>query len=304
MRRHPDRVRIGSSPVVVGGDASLDISARLARRLGAPHISCKVRTFSDGESKITQSRPVPRASAAIVVQSTHPPVDSNLLRALSLVSAATRTSRRVIAVVPYMGYARQDRAFLAGELVSIREIARLFAGAGAAAMVIVDMHSTEGLGHFGIPTVNVEAAPAIAAHLARMRMKHRIIVSPDAGAKKRAEMFARELGCDTLVLSKKRNRRTGSVRITTRSAPGVAGRDVILVDDMVSTGSSIIKAAAFLQSHKCGRIHVACTHGLLIDGARSKMEMAGITSIISTNTIMGSTSAIDVSGLIAKVLVS
>lgn len=303
MKKAPRTIRVGASPVVIGGDASLDISVRLARRLKAPHISCKVRVFSDGESKIMKSRPIPKGSTAIVVQSTHNPVDTNLLRALLLVSAASRVSRRVIAVVPYMGYARQDREFLAGEIVSIREIAKLFAGAGAHAMVVVDMHSQMGLGHFTIPIVNVESAPAIARHFAKMKMKDKIVVSPDAGAKVRAAEFARQLGCDLVVLSKKRDRKTGSVKITTRQAPAVKGRDVILIDDMISTGSSIIKAATFLKSHGCGRVHVACTHGLYIDNARSKMKRAGIASIVSTNTIPGPASIVDVSELVSKVLV-
>lgn len=303
MRLAPRKIRIGSSPVVIGGDASTDISIRLARRLHAPHISCKVRVFSDGESKATLSRPIPKGSTAIVVQSTHQPVDSNLIHALTLVSAASSASRRVIAVIPYMGYARQDRAFLAGEIITIKEIAHLFAGAGAHAIVVVDMHSVEGLAHFKIPIVNVQAAPSIALHFTKMRMKNRIVVSPDAGAKKRATMFARELGCDILVLSKKRNRKTGSVKITTREASAVSGRDVIIIDDMINTGSSIIKAAAFLKSHGCGNIHVACTHGLLIDNARSKMKRAGVTSIVSTNTISGATSLVDVSEIVSKTLV-
>lgn len=302
MRAAVRKIRVGASPVVIGGDASSDMSRRLARRLGAPHISCKVRAFSDGESKITQSRPIPRGSTAIVVQSTHPPVDSNLVRALTLVSAASTLARRVIAVVPYMGYARQDRAFLAGEIVTIKEVAHLFACAGARAMVAVDMHSREGIGHFGIPIANVGASPAIAAHFANMRMKHKIVVSPDTGAKARAKDLARQLECDTLVLSKKRNRKTGSVKITTRTAPDLSGRDAIIIDDMINTGSSIIKAAAFLKSHGCGRIYAACTHGILTGDARSKMKKGGITNIVSTNTIPGPAALVDVSALVASAL--
>lgn len=302
MRLKPRKIRIGAAPVVIGGDGSTDISLRLARRLHAPHISCKVRTFSDGESKITLSRTIPKCSAIIIVQSTHMPVDSNFIRALTLVSSCAAT-RRVIAVIPYMGYARQDRTFLAREIVTIKEIARLFAAAGTHAIVIVDMHSAQGLQYFGIPAINISAAPALAAYFAKMRMNNRLVVSPDAGAKSRAIMFAREIGCDTLILSKKRDRKTGSVRITTRKATLVRERDVILIDDIISTGSSIAKATAFLKSHGCRRVYVACTHALLTGDAHSKLKRAGVTSIVSTNTIPGSTSIVDVSGLVAQTLV-
>lgn len=320
MSRPRARIRIGSAPLVIGSPEPGSLSHRLARRLSlrssrtrgahartssldcVPHIPYSVRMFDDGESKITLRGDVQRGSTAIVVQSTGPPVDTNLVRALALISAAHRRARRVIAVVPYMGYARQDRAFLAGEIVTMATVARLFASAGASAIAAVDMHSAEGLRHFDIPAVNIPAAPALAAHFARMRTKDVITVSPDAGAKDRATAFARDLGCDTLVLEKRRNRRTGRVKIMTRDATAARGRDVIIIDDMISTGSSIAKAAAFLKSHGCARIHAACTHALLVGNARSAMRRAGISSITSTNTVPGPTAKVDVSELIAQAL--
>lgn len=300
MRRRA--VRAPPPRVVIGGPASAPLARRLARRLRAPYVGVSAREFSDGESRLSLRRAVPRGSTAVVVESTHPPVDTNLVHALTLVSAAASAARRAVAVIPYLGYARQDRAFLSGEVVTIREVARLLEGAGAAGLVSVDMHSEEARAHFGIPAVSVPAAPALAAHFAAMRMRDRIVVSPDAGGERRAALFARELGCESAALGKRRDRRTGATSVTTRAAPRVSGRDVILVDDMISTGGSISSAAGFLKSHGCARVHAACTHALLIGDARRRMRRAGISSIVATNTVPGAAAAVDVSGLIAAAL--
>ena len=300
MRR--DSLRAAGPLTVIGGPASSELARRIARRLRATYVGTTLRAFSDGESRLTLRAAIPRGSTAIVVQSTHPPVDTNLLHALTLVSAVASSARRTIAVVPYMGYARQDRAFLSGELVTMREIARLLRAAGAAGLLTVDLHSEAARSHFGIRALSVPAAPVLAAYFASMRMRDRLVVSPDAGGEQRAALFARELGCDMIALSKKRDRRTGEVKITTRRAAGVSGRDVILVDDMISTGGSISRAAEFLKSSGCARVYAACTHALLIGTARARMRRAGISKVIATNTIPGSVDVVDVSGLLADAL--
>jgi len=287
---------------VIGGPSSEGLARRLARRLRAQYVGVTARAFSDGESRLSLRRAIPRDSTAIVVESTHPPVDTNLVHALTLVSAAASAARRAVAVIPYLGYARQDRAFLSGEVVTIREIARLLAGAGAAGLVSVDIHSEAARAHFAIPAVSAPAAPALAAHFAAMRMRDRIVVSPDAGGAQRAALLARELGCESFALQKRRDRRTGATSVTARGAPAVSGRDVILVDDMISTGGSISDAAALLRSRGCARVHAACTHALLVGDARRRMRRAGISSIVATNTVPGPAAAVDVSGEIAAAL--
>jgi ribose-phosphate pyrophosphokinase len=127
-------------------------------------------------------------------------------------------------------------------------------------------------------------------------------VSPDLGGAARAEEFAKFYGTDFIALKKQRDRKTGKVEIMTSDLDGVRGRDLVLVDDMISTGGSIVKATEFLKRQKCGRVYVACTHALLIDNAERKIRKAGISGIISTNTIPGNTSVVDVSGIIAKAI--
>ncbi len=288
------------SVTVLGGKASEDLARKLAKKLKASFVSTELRVFPDGESKITLSAK-PKGKI-IVVNSTYPPVDSNLMQTISLISKARQFSSQVVCAIPYMGYARQDREFLPGEIVTLSVIAKLLASAGASKIIVVDMHSMLGLKHFKIPIKNVSAVPELANHLKKLRLKNPLVVSPDLGGKERAKEFAKYYGTDYIALQKQRDRKTGKVQIMTNSLDEVEGRDLVLVDDMISTGGSIVKATQFLKKQKCGKVFVACTHALLIDNAEKKIRKSGVSAIISANTIPGNTSIVDVSGVIAKAI--
>ncbi|MDA7941104.1 MAG: ribose-phosphate diphosphokinase [Nitrosopumilus sp.] len=267
----------------------------MARRLGARHATYSTRTFPDGETKLTLRGRI--TGHAVVVRTSHPGADSALLQALTLVSRAAGEARRVTAVIPYMGYARQDRQFLAGELVTMRHVGRLLRCAGASRVVVVDIHSGEALRCLRGGR-NVSAVPALAAHVIKMGLRDPVAVSPDAGGARRAAHFAREAGCGLLVLGKKRDRRTGRVSVSA-DARDMAGRDAVIVDDMISTGGSVAAAARLLRGAGCRRVHAACTHALLVGGARAAMRRAGVSSIIGANTVPGPASVVDVSGAVA-----
>jgi len=285
---------------VIAGSASKDLGKRIARRLKAPYVEAKTRVFPDGESKITFGR-IPKNSVVLVVQSTYPPVDTNLLQALSIISQARNVSSKIYAVLPYMGYARQDRQFLSGEVVTMSIVARMLQAAGAKKIVVVDIHSKIALNHFKIPKENVSAIPELAKYFKKMKLKNALVVSPDMGGTLRAKKFAALLNTDFIALKKSRNRKTGKVLIQS-SKVDVRGKDLILVDDIISTGSSIVKAAQFLKRQRCKRVFVACTHGLFVDDAEKRIKKAGVARIISTNTIPRNTSKVDVSGVIAESL--
>jgi ribose-phosphate pyrophosphokinase len=282
---------------VIAGNASKDLGKRIARRLKAPYVEAKTRVFPDGESKITFGR-IPKNSTILVVQSTYPPVDTNLLQALSIISQARNVSSKIYAIIPYMGYARQDRQFLSGEVVTMSIVARMLKSAGAKKIVVVDIHSKIALNHFKIPKENVSAIPELAKYFKRMKLKDALVVSPDMGGALRAKKFAGLLQTNFIALKKSRNRNTGKVVIQS-SKVDVRGKDLILVDDIISTGGSIVKAAQFLKKQKCKRVFVACTHGLFVEGAEKKIKNAGVSRIISTNTIPRNTSKVDISGVIA-----
>jgi len=283
---------------VIGGGASKDLAKRLARKLKAVYIETETKIFPDGESKITL-RKIPKKSVILVVQSTYPPVDTNLLQALSIISQVRKISSRTFAIIPYMGYARQDKQFLSGEVITMSVVAKMLQSAGAKKVIVVDIHSNTALNHFNIPTENVSAIPELANYFKKLNLKNPLVVSPDVGGSSRSKKFASLLKTDFIVLKKHRDRKTGRVSIQTAKVD-VQGKDLILVDDIISTGGSIIKAAQFLKKQKCKRVFVACTHGLLVEGAEKKIRKAGVSRIISTNTIPGNTSKVDVSGILAK----
>ena len=283
---------------VIGGGASKDLARRLARRLRAVYIETETKIFPDGESKITLQK-IPKKSVILVVQSTYPPVDTNMLQSLSIISQVRKISSRTYAIIPYMGYARQDKQFLSGEVITMSVVAKMLQSAGAKKVIVVDIHSNTALNHFNIPTENISAIPELAKYFKKLNLKNPLVVSPDAGGSSRSKKFASLLKSDFIVLKKHRDRKTGRVSIQTTKAD-VQGKDLIIVDDMISTGGSVIKAAQFLKKQKCKRVFVACTHGLLVGDAEKKIRKAGVSRIISTNTIPGNTSKVDVSGILAK----
>jgi len=283
---------------VIGGGASKDLAKRLAQKLKAVYIQTETKIFPDGESKITL-RKIPKKSVILVVQSTYPPVDTNLLQALSIISQVRKISSRTFAIIPYMGYARQDKQFLSGEVITMSVVAKMLQSAGAKKVIVVDIHSNTALNHFNIPTENISAVPELANYFKKLNLKNPLVVSPDVGGSSRSKKFASLLKTDFIVLKKHRDRKTGRVSIQTAKVD-VQGKDLILVDDIISTGDSIIKAAQFLKKQKCKRVFVACTHGLLVEDAEKKIRKAGVSRIISTNTIPGNTSKVDVSGILAK----
>ena len=285
---------------VIGGDASSDLAKRIAKKLKSPYIKTEKKVFPDGESKITIKQ-IPKKSIVIVVQSTYPPVDSNLLELLSIVSKVQKFSSKVYAVIPYMGYARQDREFLGGEIVTIGVIGKLLKSAGVKKVLTVDIHSKLALKELKISSENISAMEVLVKHFKKMKMKDPLVVSPDLGGKERAEKFAKLLKTEFIALKKHRDRKTGKVNILSGKV-NVQNRDLILVDDMISTGGSIVKATQFLKKQKCKRVFVACTHALLVNEAAKKIKNAGVSQIISTNTIPGESSKVDVSKVISDAL--
>jgi len=285
---------------VIAGKSSEDLAKKLSRKIKANLVRSEVRIFDDGESKITLNGEISK-KRAIVVQSIYPPVDTNLIQALSLISKAKETSSEVIAVIPYMGYARQDREFLPGEIITMKVLGKLFKGAGASKIIVVDIHSMVGFKHFKLKTKNVSAIPEFVQYIKKLSLKNPLVVSPDQGGIQRAKEFAKELGSEYIALEKTRDRKTGRVQIKTKNID-VANRDLILVDDMISSGGSIVKATQFLKKQNCKKVYVACTHALLMNDAEKRIKKAGVTKIFSANTIPGKTSIVDISNAIAKAI--
>ena len=287
---------------VISGKASEDLAKKIATKMKGKYLKSELRIFPDGESKITLTGKL-KNGKIVVVQSTYPPVDSNLIQALSLVSKARKYSSQVYAVIPYLGYARQDKEFLPGEVITMSLVANMFKAAGATKVIVVDIHSKMALNHFKIPAKNVSAISELVKYFKKSKLKNPLVVSPDLGGITRARDFAKLLGTKFIALKKHRDRKTGKIEIRSANQKQVKGRDLILVDDMISTGGSIVKAAEFLKKQKCRNIYAACTHALLMGDAEIRIRKAGVSKIISTNTIPGRTSVVDVSPVVSKAIV-
>jgi ribose-phosphate pyrophosphokinase len=284
---------------VVAGPGSFDLAKNIAKRLGAQLTVASLRIFSDGESNIKLGKV---GKNCVIVQSTHPPTDTHLIQLLMMAKKCTDDgAQHVCGVIPYLGYARQDRAFLEGEVVSIGLVAKLFETAGLKHIITVDIHSQLAMSYFA-SIQNISSVPLLADYASKMKLRDPIAVSPDAGGTNRAKEFARHLNIDVIVLKKSRHRVTGEVTVDEKLHMDISKRDAIVIDDIISSGGSIIKAAEVLHKKGVGKIYAMCTHALLIRDAAQKIKSAGVEDIISTNSVPGEYSKVEISPEIASAL--
>ena len=284
---------------VVAGPGSFDLAKNIAKRLGARLTMASLRIFSDGESNIKLGKV---GKNCVIVQSTHPPTDTHLIQLLMMAKKCTDDgAQHLCAVIPYLGYARQDRAFLEGEVVSIGLVAKLFETTGIEHIITVDIHSQLAMSYFA-SIQNVSSVPLLADYASKMKLRDPIAVSPDAGGTNRAKEFARQLDIDVIVLKKSRHRVTGEVTVDEKLNMDVSKRDAIVIDDIISSGGSIIKAAQVLHKKGVGKIYAMCSHALLIRDAAQKIKSAGVQEIISTNSVPGEYSKVEISPEIASAL--
>jgi len=288
-----------SNWTVAAGPASLDIATNLSVKLGATLLTIEVTDFPDGESKIRVGDDV-RNKRVIVVQSTYPPVDKHLMQLLVLCHKLSEDGADVFCAVPYLGYARQDREFLSGEVVTMGVIARLMRSVGIKRLVTVDIHSVKALGLFSFPVYSTSSIPLLAEYIGKNSdLQKPIAVSPDFGSSTRVEAFSAVLKCEHVSFKKSRDRKTGEVS-TEEQSLDLKGRDAIIIDDMISTGASVAKCANLLKKYGASRIIAACAHAVLIGGAADKIMSAGVDELITTNTIPSKYSKVDVSPLLAS----
>jgi ribose-phosphate pyrophosphokinase len=284
---------------VVTGTGSLDLASNIAKRLQAELAVASLRIFSDGESSIRLGKV---RKNCIIVQSTHPPTDRHLMQLLMMTKKCVDDGAQdICAVVPYLAYARQDRAFLEGEVVSIGLVAKLFEIVGLNHIITVDIHSQLAMSYFQ-SIQNVSSVRLLADYARDMKLRDPIAVSPDEGGSKRAKEFARHLNIDSISLKKSRHRLTGEVTIDENVDIDLSKRDAILIDDIISSGSSIVKAAQVLRKARVGKIYAMCAHALLIQDAAEKIKSAGIHDIIATNSVTGEYSKVELSPEIVSVL--
>jgi ribose-phosphate pyrophosphokinase len=292
--------------VVIAGPASLDLAKSISKNLNVKFIETELKLFADGESKIRI--PSVDKKHCIIVQSLYPPIDRHIIQLFMIIHKCKRdNASKITVIIPYMAYARQDKIFLEGEIISISLLAELIQNCGTTEIITVDIHNEQSLSYFSITIKNISAIPILAEHLKNNKIidiEKSIIVSPDEGGKKRAEKVAELLKLQILCLKKKRDRKTGLVSVEENLGLVVEGRDAILIDDMISTGGSIVKACQVLKKHKIRNIIVLCTHAIFLDNAFEKIMNAGVKEIISTNSIPNICAKVDLAPILSDVVLN
>lgn len=292
--------------IIIGGSSTNGIDESLSLILSLPLIKVEHKVFPDGESYIRIPQPQKiQGEDVVVVQSTHYPQDKNLLELLLTIEAIKDFgANRIIAVVPYLAYARQDKRFREGEALSIKTVLRSIRNAGADVLITVEPHKAEELDHFRGETRIVYPEPLLADEIAKIT-KDPFILSPDVGALFRAKMVAEKLNCDYTYIEKERNRVTGEITAKNIPRENLEGKDVIIVDDIISTGGTTAQAAKIAYSLGARSVIAAASHVLMIGDAKKKLEESQVKVIIGTNTVpkaIENMIYIDVSKLIAEKL--
>ncbi len=271
----------------------------MAEKLGLPLLAAEFKVFGDGESKFTLNEKV-EGKSIFVVQSTYPPVDQHMFQLFLASHQLSEAGAKVTAVVPYLAYARQDKEFLPGEGVTLGVVAHQMRSVGVRRLVTVDIHSAEGLALFSFPTYSVSAIPSLVEYAkAKLDLKDPVVISPDFGGSKRTEAFARLYGAKFLQLSKTRDRTTGGVSVKD-SKLEVTGKEVVIVDDIISAGDTVKAAAEAVIRQGAKKALAFCVHGLFVGDAFQKLEKTSVGPIVCSNTVPGKFSKVDVSDALAS----
>ncbi len=270
--------------VLLSGTASLHLAEKISQRLKKSLGSVELRRFSDGEIFV-QIRENVRGRDVYVIQSTSRPVNETLMEFLVMIDALKRASAREIsAVVPYYGYARQDRKVSPRTPISAKLVADLFVAAGATRMVSMDLHAGQIQGFFNIPFDNLFASPVILDHFKKMPdCKEFVIVSPDTGGLERARQLAERLDATVAVIDK---RRIGPNMAQAMNVVGeVSQKTVVILDDMIDTAGTLVQAAEAVFKHGAKKVFAAATHGVLSGVAIDRIEKSQIEKVIVTDTL-------------------
>ena len=268
---------------LITGNACPDLASDIADELNVQLTSAKVDRFPDGEIDVQIDANV-RGSDVFLVQSTSPPVNDNLMELLILIDAARRASAsRITAVIPYFGYARKDRKDEGRVPITAKLVANLLVTAGTDRVLTVDLHAAQIQGFFDIPVDHLYASPVLVRHFLQQRIEDLTVVAPDVGSSKMARGYANRLSADLAIVDK---RRISAEETEVGAVIGeVEGRNVLLIDDMISTAGSITKAATICKERGAKTVRIAATHGVLCGPARERLQTAPVEEVVLSDTI-------------------
>lgn len=290
--------------LVVAGSASPKLAARVAQQLKCQLIKPELKRFPDGELYARIPADV-KGENVVVIQSTCYPPNSNYMELFLLLDAVRDLgAKKITVVIPYLAYARQDKRFKEGEAVSLRTVAKLIESVGPDRVYTVDMHAHR-IGDvqeiFNAPAKNLTAAPLLSKYLSdNYELKNPVIVGPDEESRQWAEAAGKALGADWDYMVKKR---LGPEEVEIRPRKlEVEGRDAMVIDDIISTGGTMVKAVKILKKHGARKVYAACTHAVLASGALRKVRGAGVEKVFATDTIESKISKVSVAPIIADAL--
>ncbi|NWF51968.1 MAG: ribose-phosphate pyrophosphokinase [Nitrospirae bacterium] len=266
------------------GNAHRELAKDVAKYLGIPVGDATVTKFSDGEIMVRINENV-RGTDVFVIQPTCMPVNRNIMELLLMVDALKRASaRRITAVIPYYGYARQDRKVQPRVPISAKLVADLITAAGTSRVLTVDLHAAQIQGFFNIPVDNLYATPVLLDYIkSNYTHEELVIVSPDAGGVERARSFAKRLQCSIAIIDKRRE--AVNISEVMNVIGDVEKKDTLILDDMIDTGGTTTQAAGALKEKGARRVIAACTHAVLSGSAVDKINKSAIEELIVTNTI-------------------
>jgi ribose-phosphate pyrophosphokinase len=272
-----------SKMLLLSGTANRPLAEEIAAHLAQPLCQVTIRRFADGEIFVRIDENV-RGQDVYIVQPTNPPGD-NIIELLILIDAARRASAaRITAVVPYFGYARQDRKDQPRVAISAKLMANLITTAGADRVLAMDFHQHQLQGFFDIPVDHLYAAPVFTQHYRQKALKDPVVVAPDVGSAKMARGFAKRLNASLAIIDKRRP--SANVAEVVNVVGEVEGRDCLITDDMIDTAGTMCEAARALQRLGAREIYCCASHGLLSGPAIERLAAAPITEIAITNTIL------------------
>jgi ribose-phosphate pyrophosphokinase len=273
----------GKGIVVFAGNSNPDLANKICDYLDLPLGGAKVATFSDGEIQIEINENV-RSKDVFVIQSTCAPVNDNLVELLLMIDALKRSSaRRVTAVLPYFGYARQDKKVAPRVPISAKLVADMLTTAGAKRIITMDLHAGQIQGFFDIPVDNIFAAPVLIEHIQNILNGNLAIVSPDAGGVERARAFAKRLNADLAIIDK---RRSAPNQAKAMAVIGdVTDKIVVILDDMADTAGTLTEAVKAIKRAGAKEIHACCAHAVLSGPAIDRLNESSLKSLVVTDTI-------------------
>jgi len=268
---------------VFSGNANIPLAQKMCEKLGVTLGKANVTTFSDGETRVEINENV-RGMDVFIIQSTCTPVNSTLMELLIMIDAMKRASAdRITAVVPYYGYARQDRKVAPRAPISAKLVADLITTAGAQRLLAMDLHAGQIQGFFNIPVDNLFATPVLIDYMKRKYQDDTVVVSPDTGGVERARAFGKRLGASLAIIDK---RREGPNEAQVMNIIGnIKGKRVIILDDMVDTAGTVVQAAGALMDAGALEVSICCTHPVLSGPAIDRIENSNIKEFIVTDTI-------------------